>query len=107
MAKPLSRRIIERARDLIADEAHWCRGALAMDARGVYVCPTDPAAIKYCAMGALIAAAFEISGAPDQAQALAYSAERLLLSDRSLVAINDGPGHAEVLDLLEATLAAL
>ena len=30
MAKPLQFQILERARALIADEQHWCRGLLAI-----------------------------------------------------------------------------
>ena len=29
MSKPLTRQILERARDLIGDKNHWCRGSLA------------------------------------------------------------------------------
>jgi hypothetical protein len=32
MAKPLKFQIIERAKELIQDEDHWCRGYLGMDA---------------------------------------------------------------------------
>jgi hypothetical protein len=32
MAKPLTFLIIERAKELIQDERHWCRGYLGMDA---------------------------------------------------------------------------
>jgi hypothetical protein len=34
MAKPLKVQIIERAKELIQDESHWCRGYLAVDADG-------------------------------------------------------------------------
>jgi hypothetical protein len=57
MAKPLKLQIVERARALIADEQHWCRGELARDINGVGVCPTSDRAMKRCGLGALIMAA--------------------------------------------------
>ena len=41
MSKPLNIQIVERARSLIEKEEHWCRGTLAMDARGNAVCPNS------------------------------------------------------------------
>jgi hypothetical protein len=41
MAKPLKFQIIERAKELIQDERHWCRGYLAMDASGDSADPTS------------------------------------------------------------------
>ena len=35
MARPLQIQIVERARALIADEQHWCRGELARDVNGL------------------------------------------------------------------------
>jgi hypothetical protein len=57
MAKPLKLQIVERARALIADEQHWCRGELARDINGVGVCPTSERAMERCGLGALIMAA--------------------------------------------------
>jgi predicted Kef-type K+ transport protein len=48
----------ERARALIADERHWCRGHPAQDARG-FSFPNSASAVRRCALGALIAAAYE------------------------------------------------
>ena len=41
MSKSLNIQIIERARSLIEKEEHWCRGTLAVDARGNAVGPTE------------------------------------------------------------------
>jgi hypothetical protein len=60
MARPLQLQIVERARALIADESHWCRGELARDANGMGVCPMSDEAIKRCGLGALIMAAYRI-----------------------------------------------
>jgi hypothetical protein len=51
MAKSLKLQIVERARALIADEQHWCRGELARDINGDEVCPTAASAAKRCALG--------------------------------------------------------
>jgi hypothetical protein len=57
MARPLPIQVVEGARALIADEQHWCRGELARDVNGEEVCPTSASAVKWCAPGAVIAAA--------------------------------------------------
>jgi hypothetical protein len=61
MSKPLRFQIIERARALIEDQRHWCRGELARDASGFSVGPTDSGATRRCGLGALIAAAYQIT----------------------------------------------
>ena len=61
MARPLRFQIVEKARALIADERHWCRGELARDVNGVGVCPTADSAMKRCGLGALITAAYQIT----------------------------------------------
>jgi hypothetical protein len=58
MARLLRIQIVERARALIADKQHWCRGHLAEDASGVGVFPTSANAVKRCGLGAVIAAAY-------------------------------------------------
>ena len=61
MSKSLKVQIVEKARALIEDERHWCRGELARDVDALSVRPTDSRAEKRCALGALIAAAYEIT----------------------------------------------
>ena len=53
--------IVERARALIADGQHWCRGDLARDINGEEVSPTAASAMKRCGLGAVIAAAHEVT----------------------------------------------
>jgi hypothetical protein len=62
MSRPLKVQIVERARALIADENQWCGCDLARDVKGRGVCPMSDSAAKRCALGALIAAAYEITG---------------------------------------------
>ena len=81
------RQIVKRARDRIADPAHWCQGAFARTADGFQCLFTDPLAQSFCAFGALEAECATQGG--EDACALAT-----LLSPRgvaSIAAINDEP----------------
>ena len=109
MAKPLQHQIIVRALELIADEANWSRGAWARTASGKPCAWTDPCALRFCAMGALNRAAFEL--AADGWYALAISAEQNVmtasgLSRRHLPPINDTEAHAVVVAMFKRALAA-
>jgi hypothetical protein len=44
--------ILQEARDLIADQSRWARGALAQDKDGNSVEPWSPTAVRWCALGA-------------------------------------------------------
>lgn len=46
-------KLIEHARNLISDKNNWIQYALAKDSLLNTVRPSDPAACKFCAMGAL------------------------------------------------------
>jgi hypothetical protein len=105
MARPLQIEILERARALIEDEARWCRDHIALDASGVSVFPTNPGAVKRCALGALIAAAYELTHDHDAADHLAYQALRPHCGTSTLIYINDTTGHAGVLELFDTVIA--
>jgi 2-polyprenyl-6-methoxyphenol hydroxylase-like FAD-dependent oxidoreductase len=102
LSRPLKIQVIERARALIADEQHWCRRHLAQDGSGVAVSPTSVSAVKRCGLGAVIAAAYEITGDHLAAHDLAIRVMRPLYSAATLVKVNDIRGHAAVLALFEA-----
>jgi hypothetical protein len=106
LSRPLKIQIAERARALIADADHWCRGELARNARGMGVCPTSDSAVKRCGLGALIAAAFEITGGHRAAYDLAIGAMQPLYGTAALVKANDIRGHAAVLALFDEVIAA-
>jgi hypothetical protein len=107
MAKPIKVQIIERARALIADERHWCPGDLARDRMGYSVSPTDRDAKQRCALGALTAAAYEITGDPGQAHDLAMTAMRPYIGATQLTHINDAEGHSATLTLFDNVIAAM
>ena len=107
MSKPLNVQIIERARSLIEDSKHWCRGTLAVDARGNPVCPTGTRAKRRCAIGAIIAAAYEFTSDSRQAYDLGVSVVRTFRSASTVVNVNDMRGHAAVLALLDEALGQM
>jgi hypothetical protein len=106
VSRPLKVQIVERARALIADEQHWCRSELARDAKGMGVCPMSDEAVKRCGLGALIAAAYDITGDHLAAHDLAIRAMRSLYGTATLVKVNDIRGHAAVLALFDEVIAA-
>lgn len=105
MSRPLKLQVIEQARALIADEQHWCRGDLARDVNGEGVCPTSANAVKRCALGAVIAAAYELTHDLDAAHAFALKALRPQWGTSTLVRVNDMRGHAAVLALFDEVIA--
>ena len=107
MSKPLKVQVIEKARALIEDERHWCRGELARDMHAVSVCPTDSRAERRCALGALIAAAYQLTNDFGRAHDLAITAVRPLYGSATLVNVNDVRGHAAVLALLDEVVNAM
>ena len=106
MARPLQKQIVERARAFIADEQHWCRGELARDVNGEEVCPTSASAVKWCALGAVTAAAHELTHDLDAALDFAFKALRPQYGTATLVRVNDMRGHAAVLALFDDVIAA-
>jgi hypothetical protein len=106
MAKPLQFQIVERARALITDEQRWCRGVLAEDATGASVFATSARAVKRCGLGAVIAAAYQLTHDFDAANELAHKALRPHYGAATLVHVNDMMGHAAVLALFDEVMAA-
>jgi hypothetical protein len=106
MARPLQIQVVERARFLIADEQRWCRGDLARDVHGEGVCPTSASAVKWCALGALLAAAHELTHDFAAAQDFAVKSLRPQCGTSTLVRVNDMGGHAAALALFDEVPAS-
>ena len=106
MSRPLKLHIVEQAHALIADEHHWCRGDLARDINGEEVCPTSASAVKRCGLGAVIAAAYQLTNDLAAAHELAFKALRPSYGTATLVRVNDMRGHAAVLALFDEVIAA-
>jgi hypothetical protein len=105
MSRPLKPQIVEQARSFIADEQHWCRGHLAEDASGASVFPTSASAVKRCGLGAVIAAAYQLTRDYDAANELAHNALQPHYGISTLVHVNDVRGHAAVLALFDEVIA--
>jgi hypothetical protein len=105
MSKRARLQILERSQALIEDEWHWCSGDLARDAQGFPVGPTDSNAKQRCALGALAAAAYHVTGDLRRARDMAITAMRPLIGSTSLTHINDIKGHAAVLALFDLAIA--
>ena len=105
MTKPLTFQIIARAKELIQDERNWCQRYLAIDERGLVVDPTSKHAVRRCAFGALLAAAYELVNDKNSAYQLGVSALHPLCERNGVIVVNDHSGHAAVLALFDAVLA--
>lgn len=105
--------VLEEARELIADEQHWCRDADARDSLGRIVAVDAPRAVAWCALGALARRCIDRGlGGSIQMQALmalAHTADILVAGPvfKTVPAYNDAHTHAEVLDLFDRTIARL
>jgi hypothetical protein len=105
MARSLQIQIVEKARARIADQRRWCRGELARDVSGEGVCPTSASAVKWCALGAVLAAAHELTHNLAAAHDFAFKALRPQYGTATLVRVNDIRGHAAVLALFDEVIA--
>ena len=106
MSRPLKVQIVERARELVADEQNWCQRHLAQDVNGASVSPTSIAAVKRCGLGAVIAAAYQLGQDYDAAHRLGHEALRPHYSPATLIHVNDIRGHAAVLALFDEVIGA-
>ena len=106
MSRPLKLQIVEKARALISDEKHWCRRHLAEDGNGVSVSPTSASAIKWCALGALIATAYQLTHDLDAAHQLGDEVLSPGYRAATLMHVNDTRGHAAVLALFDEVIGA-
>ena len=98
MSKPLIDQVLARARTLVGVRAPWTRYTLALTRNNRDCDPTDPRAARFCAYGALIRAAFELTADRTKARQLAgQTAMRITGREtpeeayEDLYAINDGP----------------
>lgn len=98
--------VIQRALVLIAVQETWTLGTLARDAQGASVSPFAPEAVRFCAIGALRNAAFQVmQGNECAAMQLARAIEfEVLAMGASLESVNDGAGREAVAALLRKEL---
>ena len=106
MSKSLKIQIVELARALIADEQHWCSHRLALDKNGVGVSPMSPRAVRRCALGAAIAAAYQLTHDFDTAHKLGLEVLAPIGGLVTLMHVNDTRGYSAVLALFDRVIAA-
>ena len=106
MSKSLKIQIVELARTLIADEQHWCCRHLAEDGNGVSVSPISSSAVKRCGLGAVIAAAYQLTHDFDTAHKLGHEALAPIGGPIPVMHINDTRGHSAALALFDRVIAA-
>jgi hypothetical protein len=107
MAKPLKVQIIERAKELVQDQSHWCRGYLAVDADGNSADPTSSEAMRRCALGALLTAAYQLTNSQEKSCELATNALRPLCGSNKVVLVNDYQDHAAILAIFDEAIQAM
>ena len=115
MAKPIFKHVIEGARAYVAGRGTWTRYTLAATSRGVECEPTDTMARKFCAYGALVRAAYDLTGDPVEARRLAGRAAMSVTGAdtpeeafEDIYTVNDGQPVASrkaVLEMLDKGLA--
>jgi hypothetical protein len=114
MSKPLVHQVAERARGLIADPRSWTQFAIARTGNHRHCEPTDAKAVRFCAYGAILRAAYDVAGSEAPALRLADQTAMLLMGQDSpyaafeeLIAVNDGQrsgARNAVLDLFDKAL---
>jgi hypothetical protein len=111
MSTTVQKQVLINARALITDRAHWTTGMLACTSNGRLVEWHDRSAAKWCALGALYRAAYDLVADRNEAirigdqLAMSISPPRWLRG--GLPAKNDGrDGHTAVLGLFDKALAA-
>ena len=105
MSRPLKVQIVERARQLIAMRRIGVRPSCSgrkWRCRVANFCQS----VKRCGLGAVIAAAYQLTYDYDAGHRLGYEALRPHYSPATLIYLNDIRGHAAVLALFDEVIAA-
>lgn len=93
--------VLQKARDLIADESRWTHGYFARDEHGFEVEAIEPSACKWCAIGAV----YRVLDFDDDG-GMAPMPEAAYALPRNIVDINDRGDHAAVLAAFDEAIAA-
>jgi hypothetical protein len=104
MTLSLHYQVLRNARALIEEPTRWTRGVLGRAASGRPVMWHDEEACRWCALGAINRAAYDLVGDKEQAEGIA---DEVIAScfPHNLSWINDKNGHAAVLKLFSDALA--
>ena len=80
--------ILVRAAEIV--EKGWCQGATARDAKGVSVATDDPRATRWCLIGAIAKAEYELKG---WVKVGGHTACEQACGGSGLTSFNDAPGR--------------
>jgi hypothetical protein len=115
MSKPLVQQVCERARGLVGNPRTWTQFAIARSGNHKACEPTDKRAVRFCAYGAILRAAYDIAGndataeqLTDQAAKLITVQDNVFAAFEDLIGTNDGPratARRDVLALFESAAA--
>jgi hypothetical protein len=104
MSKSLKHQIVNRAFELVSDERTWTRASMARTGDNRPCSCTSPEAVRFCALGAIYRAAFELTGQQDAT--LVQAAVREVCDYVQLPYINDMNGRLRVVELFRNALVA-
>jgi hypothetical protein len=98
MSESLNHRVLLGARSLVELRSTWTRSYLALTRNNRECDPTDPRAMRFCAYGALVRSAYDLTGDAGRASLLAGGVAMSLTGRDSpqkafeeIYAMNDGP----------------
>ena len=102
---------LKKARTFIEDEENWCQRAVAEREDGIRTQVTDPAAVKFCALGCLTKLKWELypaSSSPESDYHNAWTALSRQLPEEyeSVANFNDDSEHSRVLRLFDKAIEA-
>lgn len=116
MTKPLIEEVVARARRLVGERRSRARGIEAVNAAGEECDACSDAAVRFCAVGALIRSSFELTGDWERSHELGWSiagmverANGLGTEDDAgygLVKLSDTKGGNAVVKAFDVFLAA-
>jgi hypothetical protein len=109
MAKTLQHQIIEGALHILSEEEHWTRCSMARNSAGDPCSVWDPAAVRFCAIGAMWRAAYEVTGDLEILPLVEDTAKQVVASNGRvdpLQTLNDLEGHAAVVQMFKNALVA-
>ena len=89
MAQPLIDRILIEARSIITDRGRRLRCTEAVAAQGDMCDACDPAAVRFCAVGALINSASRITGNHEQAHRLGWKVAGMIAKSARLRPVDE------------------
>ena len=110
MTTTVQKQVLINARALIANPQHWTTRTLACGADGRHVEWHDRSASKWCAVGAIYRAAYDLVGNQKEAMRIGDKVANSICRRRwfgtALPTVNDAQGHAAVLAVFDKALAA-